>query len=627
MISSIHRTFASDRGSTRWWAVMASAAMILASASLPAAAADGDPPPDETVISQAAVVADPVDEVVTPETAAVEEAASDSEPAAEPVAERAAEPAPETAPETLSDVEPVVIDPVAEVAPDIGGTGDAAQAPAATTAESDQAEPATTDPSLSAKDDDAAGADAPVPYDPQTPATSDPQVLSRNAKVSEPALAVELTPLADDASVKLEGCRLPSGVVLSDPTICSDSYYTTGNLGKSWNELDLVPHRVTATDTGLFEGVIAADNKDEARPGYDYMSKPVLNTRLSTGTCSISFSDQKYATPGIGGTDVTLYRDVTLENTGAKGTVCVFDYYVRLALGSHLFPGASLHSNLANPDLGAGGMGARDVSIPVNEIEPQELDKSMTATQGRDYDWTLAKRAAPTSVEFPETCLVGEASAELPVTITVDWTRTAALPSGGILITTQVTATNPAHRIIDVSVVDKWFEGSTATGPAIHTANGSASVPAATEGERTLVPGTYTWTFSKLVESTATAFNDVATATYTDKITGMAVPGTTTATGSATVDSSGVVTDATATLSDVESIMGEGFSFSVDSVAPSQGSFGAYVLTTPTTGDVTWTTTLAPTGPGAASGSFAFGKTVYASEGTAGVGEPLTRPP
>ena len=50
----------------------------------------------------------------------------------------------------------------------------------------------------------------------------------------------------------------------------------------------------------------------------------------------------------------------------------------------------------------------------------------MTATQARDYDWTLSKRAAPTSMEFPETCLVDEASAELPVTITVDWTRTAA---------------------------------------------------------------------------------------------------------------------------------------------------------------------------------------------------------
>ena len=95
-------------------------------------------------------------------------------------------------------------------------------------------------------------------------------------------------------------------------------------------------------------------------------------------------------------------------------------------------------------------------------------------------------------MEFPETCLVDEASAELPVTITVDWTRTAALPSGGILITTQVTATNPAHRIIDVSVVDKWYEGSTATGPAIHTVNGSASVPAATVAGDNLVPGTYT---------------------------------------------------------------------------------------------------------------------------------------
>ena len=187
--------------------------------------------------------------------------------------------------------------------------------------------------------------------------------------VEEPVsaeLAAELTTLDADASVTLEGCRLPSGEVLSDPRICPDGFYTKGNLGKSWNELDLVPHRVTATGAGSFVGVIAADNEDDSRPGYDYMSKPVLNARLSTGICSISSSDQKYATPGIGGTYVTLYRDVTLENTGAKDTVCVSDYYVRLALGSHLFPGASLHSNLANPDLSPGGVGARDVSIPVN---------------------------------------------------------------------------------------------------------------------------------------------------------------------------------------------------------------------------------------------------------------------
>ena len=42
MITSIHRTFASDRGSTRWWAAIASAAMIVAVASLPAVAADTD---------------------------------------------------------------------------------------------------------------------------------------------------------------------------------------------------------------------------------------------------------------------------------------------------------------------------------------------------------------------------------------------------------------------------------------------------------------------------------------------------------------------------------------------------------------------------------------------------------
>ena len=65
------------------------------------------------------------------------------------------------------------------------------------------------------------------------------------------------TPLASAASSSgpgytLEGCQqdgphaghisLPNG----DGTfICPDNAYTTGNLSKGWNELDLVPHRVT----------------------------------------------------------------------------------------------------------------------------------------------------------------------------------------------------------------------------------------------------------------------------------------------------------------------------------------------------------------------------------------------
>ena len=46
-------------------------------------------------------------------------------------------------------------------------------------------------------------------------------------------------------------------------------------------------------------------------------------------------------------------------------------------------PGSSLHSNLANESLGTAGIGSKEVSIPVKEILPQELDKTMTAEVGQ----------------------------------------------------------------------------------------------------------------------------------------------------------------------------------------------------------------------------------------------------
>src|SRR5690348_11944028 len=44
-----------------------------------------------------------------------------------------------------------------------------------------------------------------------------------------------------------EGCNNPGGLVLpiAGKFICPDADYTTGNLGKNWSELDLVPFRVT----------------------------------------------------------------------------------------------------------------------------------------------------------------------------------------------------------------------------------------------------------------------------------------------------------------------------------------------------------------------------------------------
>ena len=200
----------------------------------------------------------------------------------------------------------------------------------------------------------------------------------------EPALAVELTPLVDDASVTLDGCRLPSGAALADPTICPDDYYTTGNLGKSWNELDLVPHRVIASDTGSFEGVIAADNEDgdPARPGYDYMSEAgpqhqSVDRDLLHHLVGPEVRDPRHRGHGrhpVPGCDAGEHR---CQGHGLR---------LRLlrppCVGIAPVPRCVPALEPGEPGPEPGGVGARDVSIPVNEIEPQELDKSMTADPG-----------------------------------------------------------------------------------------------------------------------------------------------------------------------------------------------------------------------------------------------------
>ena len=52
----------------------------------------------------------------------------------------------------------------------------------------------------------------------------------------------------DHVGLTLEGCRNNGTITLPNGDgnfICPDSAYTTGNLGKGWNELDLVPYRIT----------------------------------------------------------------------------------------------------------------------------------------------------------------------------------------------------------------------------------------------------------------------------------------------------------------------------------------------------------------------------------------------
>src|SRR4051794_4788944 len=135
----------------------------------------------------------------------------------------------------------------------------------------------------------------------------------------------------DHVNFTLEGCRLPVGATLPSSVICDDSRYTTGNLGKSWNELDLVPYRLTADSNGAdqtYTMAVALDAEDAGKPGYDVISVPVLNLSHSTSAAAcqlVSVSGQKIMSPGMGGIDKTRYRELTIQQSA--GATCVYDYY------------------------------------------------------------------------------------------------------------------------------------------------------------------------------------------------------------------------------------------------------------------------------------------------------------
>jgi hypothetical protein len=422
------------------------------------------------------------------------------------------------------------------------------------------------------------------------------------------------TPTGTGISYTLEGCRNNGGVVLPDGNghfVCADSAYTTGNLGKGWNELDLVPIRFTLAAgnkaPGDFSFALAVDNKNAGHPGYDVLSSdsggtPVVNESLSSSSCgTLTAGAEQLATPGIGGIDTTLYR--ILNVTGqAPNSTCVYDAYARLALGSHLFPGSSLHFNLANTDLSTASVGGKEVSIPVKEIAPQELSKDMTASQSQPYVWNVTKSATPAHLSIGNTCDAANAGpASLDVTVT--WERIAA-DRGPATIITHVYATNPASRMVTTQVTDDIYRSANQSGPVINTVTSSqVNIPA---NEANFLVLTHTF----VDNSPGSVYSDLATASYTDKATGIPIPGSVTAKASATTQV-GSTTNATATISDTESISGTGLSFSVDSISGASGSFGNYTLTDKTTGPLNWTSDSQ-----SGNGSVTFHKSVYAASGT-----------
>ena len=414
-------------------------------------------------------------------------------------------------------------------------------------------------------------------------------------------------------SFRLQGCdrnvttTLPNG---SGKFICPNGLYTDGNLGKNWNELDLVPHRVLISagnnpDT-TYHFQVEADNKVLGSPdkiGYDFIS---AQPESVSGGCNVSFGPSLTRGTGTNNDPVIIYRDVTVTNQQAN-TTCQIDYYMRLALSSNLWPGASLHSRLANNIGTSKNIGNKENSIPVNEISPQELAKDMSATQGTDHAWDITKEPTPATVGFNNTCDPDSADGA-PVSITVAWEKGPATPNGDITVITHVYATNPAARVITTSVTDRIRSGTT----VLDTANsGPINVPANTASFEIL-------THTTTVPAGTTNLNDVATATYTDQATGIPIPGNTTATASAPVQLTGPETNASATITDSESITGAGFTFSADSFSPpTAGLFDfPYAPGTPTVGPVGWTSN-----PQSDSGSVSFAKTIYPTLGSTSSGE------
>jgi hypothetical protein len=410
----------------------------------------------------------------------------------------------------------------------------------------------------------------------------------------------------DHITFTLEGCNLSHGATFDPVTVtCSDAGYTTGNLGKVWNELDLVPHRMTLQNgagTQTYSFIIAGDYKNGAGTafGWDFISAAVTkNAALSSASCptnpTVGPLTITPAGSGVGGADQTIYRLVTI--TQAAGSTCVYDYYQRLAIGAHLFSGSSLQSNLWNQSLGSSGIGQKRIQLPVNEIEPQSIEKDMSAVQDVDFIWDVTKQASPASVNFGDTC---DASTPLTanVSVTVTWTKSA--PTGGpITITTHVYATNPAHRTITVAVTDNIYAGSDQSTLINSASVSGVDVPANT----TMLVLTHTTSVAS-----GTEFNDVATATYTDKVTGIPVPGTTTASASATVQT-GSSSNETAVVTDAESITGTALDFKVT------GSTGASGTFVPAVNDFT-TSSAWTSGTQSAGGSVTINKTVRVTSAT-----------
>ena len=129
----------------------------------------------------------------------------------------------------------------------------------------------------------------------------------------------------DQVTFTLEGCRLENGDFIEATLTCTETGYTTGNLGKEWAELDRVPHRLTATNGNgaqTYDVNISAHFMLGTTIGYDIISVPTLKS----GPCTFVVSDQVVAGGQAGGAETTVSRTLTItqpaDSTPSSTTTC-----------------------------------------------------------------------------------------------------------------------------------------------------------------------------------------------------------------------------------------------------------------------------------------------------------------
>jgi hypothetical protein len=351
-----------------------------------------------------------------------------------------------------------------------------------------------------------------------------------------------------------------------------DNPYTTGNLGKGWNELDLVPFRFILINSGTqttYNVTIAADEIDAGTLGYDVITEPEvippgnLNGFSDPGCAVISTSQAEG--PGItGGADTSTYRELTI--THPAGVTCVIDWAQRLSIESSDYAGSNLQAYKFESD--DFKTGKATIPLPVNQILEQELNKDMTASQDTDFAWNLTKTANPATVSLGNTCDPNNLK-QKPVTIRVGWEILPGAP-GMVMVVTNIYATNPAARSLKVGVIDIIFGDLGMGEVAIDQDSPDDLVEVPANTAQFLV-------FKHIFEAPAnvTDLRNEATASYFDDVTGIdKLVGQTFAEAPATIQP-GTQTNTNANITDIEQISGDGLWYSVNNttVGSANGSF------------------------------------------------------